>query len=185
MKGKITTTEEAAVHVKELDTLISVHLLEDSTTVRLEDHAKNMGTPTNGEKTTPTSTQFGNFCISIRKFLCQTLCLELLSTRVPAVVPIQHREQGVIDWLQPFPRGRVDGDLGSSSSAGETIPKTPPPHSPARLKQKPDSAVQDKKPQRYLIGSALNAGGRLETRPCASTQKIRYPEPRCSWSSSH
>ena len=40
------------------------------------------------------------------------------------------------DWLQPFTEGLTDGEAGSSGSAGETMPKTPPPHVPARLSNK-------------------------------------------------
>ena len=46
------------------------------------------------------------------------------------------REQDIPDWFQPFTVGLVERSSVSSSSAGETIPKTSPPHNPARLKQR-------------------------------------------------
>ena len=73
--------------------------------------------------------------------------LESLSTQVPDC------------WLQSFTEGLVDGESGSSSSAGERIPKTSPPRVAARLKQTQDSTTQLNNHPKYFIGTALNAGG--------------------------
>ena len=45
------------------------------------------------------------------------------------------------DWLQPFTEGLVEGESGSSGSAGETFPKTPPPQIPARPSNRPGRKV--------------------------------------------
>ena len=77
--------------------------------------------------------------------------------RSDADAALGDREQDVPDWLQPFTAGVVEGKSGSSGSAGETIPKTPPPHISAKLTQKQDSPIQPANPQRYLIGKVLSA----------------------------
>ena len=64
----------------------------------------------------------------------------------------------------------VEGGSGSSDKAGETITTTPLPHIPARLKQKQDSAIQSKNPQKVLYWICPERGERQEERPHASTR---------------
>ena len=71
--------------------------------------------------------------IASRKVLCQWSYAECLLIQVPEAMQRQHREterrqlrdreQDIPVWLQPFTEGLVEGASGSSSSAGETIPK--------------------------------------------------------------
>ena len=65
------------------------------------------------------------------------------------------REYDIPRWLQPFKEGLAEGEAGSSGSAGETIPNTLLPHSPAISKQTQDSTIQLKNPQRYFMEYAL------------------------------
>ena len=46
------------------------------------------------------------------------------------------REQDLPVRLKPFTDGMVEREFWSSGSAGETIPKTPPPHVPGRPSNK-------------------------------------------------
>ena len=98
-------------------------------------------------KTITHITQGWNTSTASCKMVHRQSYLESLSTQVPDC------------WLQSFTEGLVDGESGSSSSAGERIPKTSLPHIAARLKQTQDSTTQLNNPQKYFIGTALSAGG--------------------------
>ena len=112
MKGKITTTEEAAVHVKELDTLIAVHLLEDSTTVlalgrSCEEHGYSYEWIENNTHVNPIwKLLHFNSEISVPNVVPGVIVdTRPRSSADPAS---GDREQGVTDWLQPV-RARTGG----------------------------------------------------------------------------
>ena len=72
---------------------------------------------------------------------------------------MQHREtasKDIPDRVQPFTEGLVEGQTGSSSSAGETIPKTRPPLTPARLSNKSGGKHQRQLSSKMLDGMLLD-----------------------------
>ena len=60
------------------------------------------------------------------------------ASRDRAPIASGDREQDLPDWRHPFTEGLVEAEAesGSSGRAGGTIPKTPPPHIPARPSNK-------------------------------------------------
>ena len=112
---------------------------------------KNMGIPTNARK--PFGRTWIHFIVGTRP---RSDANAASGDRPPTASG--DREQDTPHWLQPFTEGVVEGESGSSGSAGERVPTTPPGHIiPVRLKLKQDSSIPFKNSQRYFFGCALNA----------------------------